>query len=69
MQDSWLSSFLVIELGDSYVELVENYPCANKEELRRREGQLQRSLPCVNVKVAGRTAAEWWVETDYYGRH
>ena len=49
----------IIELGDAYIELIENYPCSNVEELRRREGQFQRSIDCVNQLIAGRTRAEW----------
>src|SRR5688500_6470539 len=52
-------SYLVIEIGDSYIELIEAYPCKNKEELRRREGEVQRSIPCVNIRIEGRTPAEY----------
>lgn len=64
--DQWISSFLVIEIGDSYIELIKNYPCASREELLRGEGQVQRSMPCVNVNIAGRTPAEWYRDKDYY---
>ncbi len=49
----------VIDIGDSYVELIEAFPCANKDELLRREGQIIRSMDCVNRCVAGRTLVEY----------
>jgi len=53
------SASKVIALGDYYIELLEAYPCGNKNELIRREGQIQRSMPCVNHNIAGRTTKEW----------
>ena len=44
----------ILELGDAYIELIENYPCSSVEELRRREGEIQRSIDCVNRYIAGR---------------
>ena len=41
------------------IELIENYPCNNKEELHRREGHYIQSVDCVNKIVAGRTAKEY----------
>jgi hypothetical protein len=39
-----LTSKYLFELGfdDCYIELIENYPCNNKEELTKREGELMR---------------------------
>jgi len=52
-------SRIVIEAGDAYIELIEEYPCENKEQLNRREGQIIRERACVNHVVAGRTHKEW----------
>jgi len=49
----------IIDIGDSYIELVENFTCANVEELRKREGHFQRSMDCVNKCIAGRTPQEY----------
>jgi DNA repair exonuclease SbcCD ATPase subunit len=38
-----------------YIELIENFPCANKEELRAREGYWIRQIGTLNDKIAGRT--------------
>ena len=54
------SSKQVIDLGDAYIELVEEYPCSNKEDLQRREGQIIRNMICVNKQIAGRTKDEYY---------
>ena len=44
-----------------YIELYENFPCNNVEELRRREGEVQRLFKdkAYNRCIAGRTKKEW----------
>ena len=49
----------IIDIGDAYIELIENYPCNSKEELNRREGSFVRSVECVNKNIPGRTIKEW----------
>ena len=49
----------ILDLGDSYIELYENYACSNREELNRREGEVMRSMECVNSQIAGRTYKEY----------
>jgi hypothetical protein len=39
-------------------ELVEDFPCDNKEQLRQREGWYIQNNPCVNKRVAGRSVQE-----------
>ena len=56
----YVSSYDIIELGDSYIELLELYPCNGPEELCRREGQLIREHDCVNKNIAGQTKAEYY---------
>jgi tRNA A37 threonylcarbamoyltransferase TsaD len=50
----------IIELGDSYIELYENYACTGKDELNRREGEVMRSMDCVNLNIPGRTLQEYY---------
>lgn len=50
-----LTSKVIIEFGDAYIELLENYPCSNKEELSKKEGEYIRSHNCCNKNMAGRT--------------
>lgn len=45
-----------------YIELYENFPCNSKEELHRREGQVQRQIGTVNKVIAGRTNKEWYID-------
>lgn len=56
----YMTSFDILGVGDSYIELIQNYPCADKNELHRREGQYIRATKNrVNKHVAGRTNAEY----------
>jgi hypothetical protein len=50
------------ELGfDKFsISLVENYPCTNKTELRRREGEFIKEQGTLNDRIAGRTDKEWY---------
>ena len=41
------------------IELIENYPCADCNELHRREGYYIQERTCVNKYIAGRTTKEW----------
>lgn len=47
----------IIDAGEAYIELIENFPCNSKEELRKREGELIRlhKADLVNRCIAGRT--------------
>ena len=42
-----------------YIELYEMYPCNNKKELNRREGEVIREIGTINKYIAGRTHKEW----------
>ena len=43
-----------------YIELYENYPCKNKYELERREGEVTRLIGTINECIAGRTYKEYY---------
>ena len=46
-----------------YIELIEEYPCENSNQLERREGEITRELKAsLNQKISGRTVAEYKVE-------
>jgi hypothetical protein len=45
---------------DVYIELIEEYPCKNKMELNRKEGEHIRANDCVNKIIAGRTRKEYY---------
>ena len=53
----------VLKCGEAKIELIEDYPCAKKSELNRREGQVMRGYDNrVNRVIAGRTAAERYAD-------
>lgn len=54
-----ISSYIFLNSNDVRIELIENYPCADKNELNRREGFWIRELKCINKVVAGRTIEEY----------
>ena len=58
-KERYITSFKIIECGDTYIELLETYPCNTKEELHTREGHWIRKLDCVNRCIAGRTQKQW----------
>jgi hypothetical protein len=45
-----------------YIELYEEYPCENKQQLNRKEGQIIRLIGTLNKAIAGRTQKEWELE-------
>ena len=47
-----------------YIELLEDYPCENKEQLRAKEGEYIRSLSTLNKRIEGRTLEEWRQDND-----
>lgn len=60
-KNRYITSFELFKLGETRIELIENYPCNNKEELNAREGyyiKLNNNI-CVNKNIAGRTSKEY----------
>ncbi len=56
---NYLSSFKILEHGDAYIELLEDCPCENSEQLARYEGlQIRAAENCINKLVPGRTVEE-----------
>jgi hypothetical protein len=55
------SSKIITDLGDSYIELLELFPCDSRTELNKREGALIRLYKdnVVNRNIAGRTSTEY----------
>ena len=45
-----------------YIELYEEYPCDNKEQLNRKEGEIIRAIGTLNHQIAGRTFNEYLIE-------
>ena len=55
---------LINEIGfDRFrIELIENYPCEDKYQLRQKEGQYIRQIGTLNKFIAGRTHEEYRFE-------
>ena len=51
-----------IGVDNFYIELIENYPCTCKYELRAKEGACIRKLGTLNAGIEGRTKQEWYDE-------
>jgi group I intron endonuclease len=51
-----------VGLDNFYIELIENYPCENKEELRKREGFFIREMGTLNSRIAGRSVGDYFIE-------
>ena len=49
----------LLGVDDFYIELVEDYPCENLEQLRKHEGYYIREFGTLNHIIAGRTKHEW----------
>ena len=58
----YTSSYEIVGLDDCYIELHEAFPCQSRDELKRKEGIVIRSLECVNKVIAGRTYGERWID-------
>jgi len=48
---NYVTAFEIIKFDDCYIELLEDCPCENKNQLLKREGQLIRAHDCVNKNV------------------
>ena len=54
-----------VENQDIFIELLEEFPCDNVEQLRKREGEYIRNMkPVLNQRIEGRTVEEWRKENE-----
>ena len=54
-----ITSDKILQHGEGYIELLEDYPCNNKQELFKKEGEFIRENKCLNRCIAGRTIKEY----------
>ena len=59
-QKNNIASEIIIECMDYKIELLEHYPCNNRKELCKKEGEYIKANECVNKCVAGRTMKEYY---------
>jgi len=58
--DNCKSRLLFEKYTDVRIELLEEYPCDNKEQLAKKEGEYIRNNICVNKSIPDRTNKEWY---------
>ena len=64
---NYTSSYEIIKYNDCYIEEIEKYPCNDKQELHKREGQIIRETKnCINKRIAARTYKEFYNDTKEY---
>ena len=56
-----------LDVKNFYIELIENYPCNDGDELRAREGYYIREIGTLNKNVAGRPPQEY--KKQYWDAH
>ena len=57
-KSSYYTSFEIIKRGDAYIELIEEIPCNNVNELTKFEGNYIRNMDCINKRNEARTKKE-----------
>jgi hypothetical protein len=62
--NSRITSRKIVQFNDNYIELLEEFPCDNKMQLSKREGELIRLYmdSVVNIQIAGRTKQEYHID-------
>jgi len=58
------SKILFEKYEEVIIELIEYFPCNNREELNKKEGEHIRMTDCINKKIAGRTQKEYIEENS-----
>ena len=60
----YMTSFEILKYDDYYIELIEDFPCENKNQLHKREGELIRENKndCVNLVIPKRTLKEYKID-------
>jgi len=50
----------LVDADNYFIELIENYPCSTREELRAREGEWIRKIATLNKLIAGRDSKGYY---------
>jgi len=66
-----LTSSNIVKYPDCKIEIIEKFPCNNRAELEKREGEIQRATDCCNKNIAGRSNKEYYIDNrekykEYY---
>ena len=57
---NYLTSFEILDYNDYRIDLVEEYPCENRMQLNKREGEIITQIDCINKNIAGRTQKQYY---------
>lgn len=62
----YMTSFEILKYEDHYIELLETLECKSKDELRMREGEIQREHKndIVNCRIEQRTWKEYRIDNE-----
>ena len=55
----YVTSFDILDYDDAYIELIEDFPSENRNQLEKREGVFIREMECVNKIIVGRDIKEY----------
>tara|TARA_R110001592_G_C12711974_1_gene707941 strand:+ start:62 stop:601 length:540 start_codon:yes stop_codon:yes gene_type:complete len=58
----YVSSFELLKHEDYKIQLIKNFPCANKRQLTTEEGKYIKNNNCVNKYIPGRTRKEYKIQ-------
>jgi hypothetical protein len=58
----YVTAFKILECEDYKIELVEEYPCNNQQQLAKQEGEYIKANECINRCIAGRTEKEYNID-------
>ena len=56
---NYTTSYKILECEDYKIELIELYPCNNREQLFKKEGEHMKNIDCVNKCIIGKTRKEY----------
>ena len=57
---NYVTSFEILEYNDYRIDLIEEYPCENRMQLNKREGEIITQIDCINKNIAGRTQKQYY---------
>ena len=57
---NYLTSYEILDYNDYRIDLLEEYPCENRMQLNKREGEIITQIDCINKNIAGRTQKQYY---------
>lgn len=56
----YVTSYEILQFDDAFIELIEEYPCENRNQLHKKEGEwITKTLNCVNKYMPSITMEEY----------